>query len=102
MRKSTLLYLLVVVLGLLSLLLTVSSVMLWLVFPRGFYAARQLWVDLHTWGGLALGVGVLLHVLLHWNWLLRKTQRYLGQAFSRETRPEPDQAELPDAQPELD
>jgi hypothetical protein len=78
MSKSTLLYLLVIVLGLLSLLLTVSSVMLWLVFPRGFYAARQIWVDLHKWGGLALGVGVLFHVLLHWNWLVRKTRRYLG------------------------
>ena len=75
---STLLYVLVVVLGLLSLLLTVSSVMLWLVFPRGFYAARQIWVDLHKWGGLALGIGVLLHVLLHWKWLVRKTRRYLG------------------------
>ena len=79
MKKSTLLYLLVVVLGLLSLLLTVSSIMLWLVFPRGFYAARQIWVDLHKWGGLALGVGVLLHVLLHWKWLVRKTRRYLGR-----------------------
>ena len=29
-------------------------------------------------GGLALGVGVLLHVLLHWKWLVRKTQRLLG------------------------
>ena len=77
MKKSTLLYLLVVVMGLLALLLTVSSVMLWLVFPRGFYAARQIWVDIHKWGGLALGVGVLLHVLLHWKWLVRKTRRYL-------------------------
>ena len=77
-KKSTLLYLLVVIMGLLSLLLTVSSVMLWLVFPRGFYAARQIWVDLHKWGGLALGVGVLLHVLLHWKWVVRKTRRYLG------------------------
>jgi hypothetical protein len=78
MKKSTLLYLLVVVLGLLSLLLTVSSAMLWLVFPRGFYAVRVLWADIHKWGGLALGVGVLIHVLLHWKWLLRKTRRYLG------------------------
>jgi len=78
MKKSTLLYLLVVALGLLSLLLTVSSVMLWLVFPRGFYAARKIWVDLHKWGGLALGVVALMHVLMHWKWLLRKTRRYLG------------------------
>jgi hypothetical protein len=86
MRKSTLLYLLVLVLGLLSLLLTVSSVMLWLVFPRGFYAARQVWVDIHKWGGLALGVGVLVHALLHWKWLVRKTRRYLGLAARHSAR----------------
>jgi hypothetical protein len=99
MKKSTLLYLLAMILGLLSLLLTVSSVMLWLVFPRGFYGVRVLWADIHKWGGLALGVGVLLHVLLHWKWLVQKTRRYLGLRPRREARTSTGPAEVA-AQPE--
>ena len=83
MKKVTWHYILDVILGLLSLLLTVSTVFLWLVFPRGFYGARRFWVDVHKWGGLALGIGVLIHVLLHWKWLLRMTRRYLGLGLSR-------------------
>jgi hypothetical protein len=78
MKKATWHYLLDMALGLLSLLLTVSTVFLWLVYPRGFYGARQFWVDVHKWGGLALGIGVLVHVLLHWKWLYRMTRRTLG------------------------
>jgi hypothetical protein len=77
-KKATWHYLLDVALGLLSLLLTVSSVFLWLVFPRGYHGARLFWVDIHKWGGLALGIGVLIHVLLHWKWILRMTRRTLG------------------------
>ena len=33
---------------------------------------------MHKWGGLALRIGVLIHLLLHWRWTLRMTQRTLG------------------------
>lgn len=78
MSKAAWHYWLDVVLGLLALLLAVSSFLLWVVFPRGYYGVRVFWVDVHKWGGLALGLGVLIHVLLHWKWLLRMTRRYLG------------------------
>jgi hypothetical protein len=66
MSKAAWHYWLDVVLGLLALLLAVSSFLLWVVFPRGYYGVRVFWVDVHKWGGLALGLGVLIHVLLHW------------------------------------
>jgi hypothetical protein len=78
MKRSTLHYLLDVILALLSLLLGVSSLLLWVVFPRGYFPARQLWVDIHKWGGLTLGIAALLHVALHWGWLVRMTRRYLA------------------------
>ncbi len=87
MRRAIWHYWLDVVLGLLSLLLAVSSFLLWVVFPRGYYGVRVLWVDIHKWGGLALGIGVLGHVALHWKWLLRMTRRYLGFGPLRDREP---------------
>ena len=81
MRRATLHYLIDVLLGLLSLLLVISSTLLWIVFPRGYHAARALWVEVHKWGGLAVTVTALTHVFLHWQWLLRMTRRQLGRLF---------------------
>ena len=77
MDKASLRYWLVIILTALAILLVVSSTMLWLVLPRGFFAARQLWVNLHKWGGLALCVTVLVHFLIHWKWLVGMTRRWL-------------------------
>jgi hypothetical protein len=87
MSKAAWHYWLDVVLGLLALLLAVSSLLLWVVFPRGYYGVRVLWVDIHKWGGLALGIGVLVHAILHWKWLLRMTRRYLGLGSRRDQGP---------------
>jgi hypothetical protein len=48
---------------------------------------RVFWVDLHKWGGLALGIGVLIHVLLHWKWMVRMTRRLLGLGSHEEREP---------------
>ena len=78
MSKSLRNYLLFIALAVLSLSLALSSLLLWVVFPRGYHPARQLWVDIHKWGGLALSLVVIVHVSLHWSWLKRMTRRYLG------------------------
>jgi hypothetical protein len=75
--KSLRNYLLFVILAVLSVSMVLSSFLLWLVFPRGFHPGRQLWVDIHKWGGLALSIAVVVHVALHWSWLTRMTRRYL-------------------------
>jgi hypothetical protein len=77
MHKATRNYWLDVTMGLLALVLAVSSFLLWLVFPRGFYPARTLWVFVHKWSGLALGIAVIVHVGLHWRWLREQTRRRL-------------------------
>ena len=82
MRKAARYYLLDLVQGILALLLAVSSLLLWVVFPRGYSPARRLWVDIHKWGGLALGIAALLHVVLHGRWLIRMTRRYLSHLRS--------------------
>ncbi len=81
MNKTTRNYWLDMLMGILALIVAVSSFLLWVVFPRGYYPARTLWVAIHKWVGLALGVAVLVHVVLHWRWLTRVTRRYLARAL---------------------
>ena len=77
MAKASCNYLLDVVMGLLALVLALSTFLLWVVFPQGFFPSRLLWLQIHKWVGLALGVVVLIHVALHWKWLVHRTRCYL-------------------------
>ena len=86
MSKITQAYALMVIQTALGLLLMVSSFLLWVVFPRGYFPARLLWAGIHQWSGLALGVAVFLHVVLHWGWMVRMTRRYLALARGRTQR----------------
>ena len=83
MRKSAINYWLFVALALLALLLAVSAFLLWIVFPRGYFPNRALWVDIHKWGGLTLATCVLLHVALHWRWVWQMTRQYNRRALRR-------------------
>ena len=77
-RRSVWLYGIDVLMVVLSGLLLVSSTLLWFVFPRGFYPAREMWLVVHKYAGLALTVLVVVHLALHWRWLVTMTRRMLG------------------------
>jgi cytochrome b subunit of formate dehydrogenase len=81
-RRAVRNYVVDVLLLVLSVLLVVSSALLWLVFPRGFYPQREAWLVVHKYAGLALTVLVLVHLVLHGGWLVRMTQRVLGKSGS--------------------
>jgi cytochrome b subunit of formate dehydrogenase len=70
-------YLLFLALASLSILVAVSALLLWVVFPRGFFASRAVWVDIHKWSGLTLSLAVILHVILHRNWMKAMTRGFL-------------------------
>ena len=70
-------YSLFIILFGLVILLCVSAYMLWFEFPRGYVANRDLWVDIHKWGGLALLIVILLHVILHWRWIWQMTRYHI-------------------------
>lgn len=38
------------------------------------FISRTVWKDLHKWSGIVMTVGVALHFILHWNWLVRMTK----------------------------
>ena len=33
---------------------------------------------IHDWSGLAMGILVLIHLVLHWDWIVAMTKKYLG------------------------
>jgi cytochrome b subunit of formate dehydrogenase len=78
MKRAKVNYLVFVGQVLATLLLILSALLLWFAFPRGYFVTRDIWVDIHKWSGVALAALVLIHVALHWNWLVYMTGQYLG------------------------
>jgi hypothetical protein len=37
--------------------------------------SRHTWDDLHTWGGIAMIVAVLIHFVIHWSWVTNMARR---------------------------
>jgi len=61
-----------------GLILALSSLLIWVVLPKGFNTTWLVWISIHKWSGFALVVESLLHVALHWKWLLTMTKRAFG------------------------
>ncbi len=49
---------------------------------------RWVWSDLHTWASLIMISGVLLHVVLHWNWIVCVTRQVFAAPKPRIAREE--------------
>ena len=89
MRKATRNYFLAVVMFLLGLFEVASGFVLWLVLPRGsgymggrglasgatFLWSRDAWLALHIWVAVALVIMVVIHLVLHWRWIVLVTRR---------------------------
>jgi hypothetical protein len=88
MRKATRHYILALVMALLALFQALSGFVLWLVLPRGGYMGgrgtaestflwtRDGWINIHDWTAVALAVIVIIHIVLHWGWIVRMTRSY--------------------------
>jgi cytochrome b561 len=48
------------------------------------YSFQFTGLSIHEWIGLGLGVALLVHVTLHWDWVLRTTKRVFGRLAGRE------------------
>ena len=92
MKKWIQNYLLFVIMFLLALFQAVSGLLLWLVIPGGGYQGgrgittgeaafiwdRQTWINLHDWTAVALLALVIIHLILHWKWIVYMTKKSLG------------------------
>lgn len=69
-------------------LLSMLSGLYFLYLPSGGYEggrnpwygvviiwARDTWEDLHLWGGLLMIAAVVIHLVLHWSWVVSTTRR---------------------------
>jgi hypothetical protein len=68
------------------------GLLLWLVIPGGqgdgqhmalFGLNRRAWISLHTWLGVSMLSGGLIHLLLHWEWITCVAGRF----FKKLARP---------------
>ena len=39
---------------------------------------RGVWIDVHDWAGLVLVAVMVLHLALHWRWIVRQTKAILS------------------------
>jgi hypothetical protein len=74
---------------LLALFQAVSGFLMWLVIPGGGYRGsrgteltdniflwpRHTWIDLHDWVAVALLVMLIIHLILHWKWIVYTTKK---------------------------
>ena len=65
--------------GLLALVEILTSFLLWVVLPQGYYRSRFTWLAIHKYVGLTLTLFAILHVALHWRWLATMAGRVLVQ-----------------------
>ena len=81
MKKSSILFILFFILTILGLIEVISGFVLWQALPRGasrggieqvfWNLSRDTWLSVHDWVGVALVVLVIIHILLHWKWIIR-------------------------------
>jgi biotin transporter BioY len=97
MNKAKLNYLLDAVIGL-AFLLSGATGLAFLLMGSGGYRggrnpgfstalfgiSRATWSDLHTWASLVMIAGVIVHLALHWKWIICLTKQ-MSPSLSRPT-----------------
>ena len=48
--------------------------------------SREAWSDLHTWGSLVMIAGVVIHLVLHWQWIVCMTKKMMRSKPRREEK----------------
>jgi hypothetical protein len=81
MKKKTYLFGLVGLLVISGLVEAVSGFVLWFVLPSGggrgrlgltyLDLTRHTWIDIHDWVAIALTVIVIVHLVIHWKWVVQ-------------------------------
>ncbi len=89
MRKSAQNYIIFIGLFALGLIEAVSGFILWFALPRGggyggrfsgggaeFWSlSRHTWIDIHNWTAIAIVALIIIHLILHWKWIVYMTKK---------------------------
>ena len=93
-RKAVQHYIMFFLLVVSSLVEAASGFVLWFALPHGggrfaskeFWSiSRDTWTTMHDWAAVALIVIVLVHIIMHWKWVVTVTRqmlRSMKQEFS--------------------
>jgi len=78
----------------LSFVLTAASGVYFLFTPAGraypdpmFLFSRTTWDLLHTWAGVALSAGALVHLAIHWRWVVNVSRKMVDWFAPRSAEP---------------
>lgn len=47
---------------------------------------RETWDDLHTWFGIAMILAAVIHITIHWRWIVNMTKKSIQAIIRRERR----------------
>ncbi len=42
------------------------------------WVMRENWKIIHTWSGVGMLIGVLLHLIIHWKWMIKVSKKFLA------------------------
>ncbi len=59
----------------------------------GFLFSRPIWDLLHTWGGVCLTIAALVHIYIHWGWIVKVTRKLWHTALQTSLTLQQPQAE---------
>lgn len=88
MNKSKLNYFVDLLMAIAFIITSISGLVLFFFLPEGRGRAgdtyflglvRHDWRLIHDWSGIAMVVLVLLHLVLHWQWIVCMTKNFLGR-----------------------
>ena len=84
------------IIGIAFLVEAVSGFVLAIVLPHGgyqggrngiygqtFVISRDAWLSLHDWFAIIMTLGVLVHLVLHWRWIVCMVRKLWREAFPR-------------------
>ncbi len=95
MKKTKLQFGLVLTLFGLGIVEAFSGFVLWLALPSGggwgrrgieqvfWTLPRYTWIDIHDWVAVALIVIVVVHLAMHWKWIVRMMRSFFYTAFGK-------------------
>ena len=104
MKKAKTYFALALTIAVLGIMEAVSGFVLWLGFPQGgggggrgwgggigtgqltfWELSKHTWIDIHDWVAIALVALVVIHVILHWKWIVRMAKSFLKRRSKAST-----------------
>ena len=94
MTKAGKYWVLAIIMAVLGLVEAITGFVLWFGFPEGgggigravggarnltlWGIAKYTWIDIHDWTAAAFVIVVIVHIILHWKWIIETSKKIIG------------------------